>query len=387
MKKIKYIFLLAVFTVFAMTMTFVNAAEITVSDYESLKQAIGDENVSLITLSENIVVTDDPGITILNGRSVTLNLNGKEISMNSSNQTTSFLINNKGDLTIKDSTDINKNGTGDGKITFNSTNPDLTSVPSYASNTITNSGVIVLESGTIENTTKKASAAYVIDNNSSGNHALLTINGGNINSMNNWGIRMFVNNNNKTNNIEMNNGYINGGVWLQTLTSQPKANFTVNNGTINGNRYAFYVYDPSSNGSNINVEINGGNFIANTDNGYAIYYYDTNSNLKINGGNFEGAYSLLYFTYNKADVLTHIINYGTFKGYIELDQKFTTNPDEDYNSNFIINNGKFSNDIYVWGYDGGSWYFSTNTKFIKGGVFANIVDGEDDCTWPGACCK
>ena len=382
MKNLKFILAFAIFIVFAMAITSVNAAEVTVSDFESLKDAIVDDNASSIVLSGDIVVTDDPGITIPYGRSIILDLNGKQISMNSLNQTTSFLINNKGNLTIKDSSDINKDGTGDGKITFNSTNPDLNSVPSYASNTITNSGVIIFESGTIENTTKKAPAAYVIDNNSSGNDALLTINGGKINNVNNWGIRMFVNNNNKTNDIEMNNGYINGGIWLQTLTSKPKANFTVNNGTINGNRYAFYVYDPSSDGSNINIEINAGNFIANIDNGYAIYYYDTNSNLKINGGNFEGAYSLLYFTYNKTDDLTHIINDGTFKGYIELDQKFTTNQDENYNSNFIINNGKFSNDIYVWGHDGSSWYYSTNTKIINGGVFADIMDGEYDCTWP-----
>ena len=155
MKNLKYILAFAIFIVFAMAITSVNAAEVTVSDFESLKDAIVDDNASSIVLSGDIVVTDDPGITIPYGRSIILDLNGKQISMNSLNQTTSFLINNKGNLTIKDSSDINKDGTGDGKITFNSTNPDLNSVPSYASNTITNSGVIIFESGTIENTTKK----------------------------------------------------------------------------------------------------------------------------------------------------------------------------------------------------------------------------------------
>lgn len=382
MKRVKYILILTIFAILLLCPNFVQAAEITVDSYDALKEAIADETISKIVLSSDIAVTDDPGITIGNERNIVIDLNGKTLSMNSEKASTSYLINNKGTLTIKDSTDSNKNGTGNGKIVFTSTNPDMASIPSYASNTITNSGSITLESGLIENNTKKAPAAYAIDNNSSGHDAILNINGGKISSTNNWGIRMFVNSNTNQNNVHMNNGLVNGGIWMQTLTSQPKANFTVNNGTITGNRYAFYIYDPSSNGSNINVKINGGEFISKAEEGYALYLYHTSANVEINDGIFTGYYALIYFTYNKSESITNVINNGTFNGYVELDEKFTTNPEENYDSNFCIKNGKFSNDIYVWAYDGNEWYLSTNTKFIKGGVFATIKDGEDDCCWP-----
>ncbi|MBO4815995.1 MAG: InlB B-repeat-containing protein [Clostridia bacterium] len=70
-------------------------------------------------------------------------------------------------------------------------------------------------------------------------------------------------------------------------------------------------------------------------------------------------------------------------GYCEIYQKFTTNPDENFTSNIVINGGKFAEDIYAEGHDGSNWYYSNNTKFIKGGYFAKIYDEnyDDDCTW------
>lgn len=354
----------------------------TVDNLEELKGALSDTSVSEITLSQNIEITGDEGLVLNSGREVVLDLNGKTISMESVKGSTSYLLNNKGKITVKDSTDTNKDGSGLGKITYYSTNPDLKQSPTYASNTINNSGTFILESGLIENTTAKAPAAYVVDNNNSGSSSAIKINGGKLSSTYNWAVRMFANSATNDNKFELKKGEINGGIWLQVVNAHPKADFTVDGGLIKGNKYAFYVYDWSSDGANVNVTINGGKFEAKNDSGYAIYYYDTNSNLKINGGEFDAEYALLYFTYNKSTTLTHRINGGTFNGYIELDQKFQTNPDEEYTTNLEITDGKFGNDIYVWGHDGSNWYLSTNTKFIKGGVFKDIMDGEYDCSWP-----
>ena len=346
MKKLK-IFALSMVAMLFMV-NFVNAEtneSISVEDYDSLKTAVADTEVTIITLTKDIVATEDPGFTIPSGRTITIDLNGKTLSMVSSATTTSYLIKNQGSLTIKDSSDTNKDGSGTGKITYSSTTPDTAASPRYASNVIANSGTIVLESGVLENSTIKAPAAHVIDNYSGGK---ITINGGKVNSVNNWAIRMFVTSETASNDFLMNNGYINGGVKLQVATSNiiPKASFTVNNGTITGKTYGFYLYDFSTKGSDVNVEINGGNFNTTGENSYAAYIYSTNANVEINDGTFTGTYALIYFTYYPYDEITHVINNGTFNGIVELDQKFTTNPEENYKSNFLIKNGKFSDDVF-----------------------------------------
>jgi len=388
MKKNKIVLIFIFFVLLILHANFVYAAEQEVKNYDELKNAIADNTVTEIILSEDINVTEDngenAGFIVKRERNIVLDLNGKTLSMESSKTNTSYLINNQGTLTIKDSTDINKTGEGSGKIIYNSNDPDMNSIPSYASNTITNSGMLIIESGLIENTTKSAPAAYVIDNNNSGHDAILTINGGKIDNLNNWGIRMFANSNTNENNVQVNNGSINGGVWLQTVSSKPKANFLLNNGNITGSKYGVLICTYSPDAYDVNVTINGGIIEANPEKGNALYIYDkeANSNVEINGGTFNAYLALIYYAYNQSNLPTTIINNGIFNGYIELDQKFVTNPEENYESNFCINNGKFLSDINVWAYDGSNWYLSTNTKFIKGGVFATIEDGEEECYWP-----
>ena len=379
MKKIKTILILLLYLILILPATIVKAGEVNVSDYNELKDAIENSDEATIVLSDNITVTEDPGLNITSGKNITLDLNGYTISMESTAAKTSYLINNNGSLTVKDSTDTSKNGTGTGKITYLSTIPSANY--SYASNTINNRGKFVLESGLIENNTSPGYAVYCIDNYS--NNSTITVNGGKIYSLKSWGIRMFVTSSTLGNDVIINGGTIEGGMWLQVANSNPpKASIIINGGTIYGNSRGLYVYDGSTNDSNITVKINGGKIGANKEGGQALYIYDTNANVEINNGTFTGEYALIYFTYDKANSASNVINNGTFNGYVEVNQKFTTNPEENYDSNVCINNGKFSTDVYAWAYDGANWYLSKNTQFIKNGYFATIVDGEDDCCWP-----
>ncbi|MBO4815994.1 MAG: hypothetical protein J5507_03605 [Clostridia bacterium] len=310
MNKTLKILILTIFLIIALPVITVKAADYNVEDYATLKGIISnDEANKTIVLTGDIVVTDDPGLTIKAEQEVILDLNGHTISMESTKTATSYLIKNNGNLTIKDSTDTNKNGTGNGKITYLST--VSSDSYAYACNTISNYGTFVIESGIVENNTSPAHADYCVDNYS--NDSIIKMNGGKLFSLKSWGIRMFVNSNTKGNDLEINGGVIEGGVWLQAVNSQPKANVTINNGTISGNNYAFYIYDPTTNASNVNVKINGGRFNANTENGYALYIFDTNENVEINDGYFEGYYALYYFTYNKSEQVTNVVNNGTFK--------------------------------------------------------------------------
>ena len=223
MKKMKIFLAIAFFMMLIILTKIVQAVEVTVSEYEELKNIIANENDTPIILSDNIVVLDDPGLTIESNKNFTLDLNGYLLSMESTIDNTSYLIQNKGRLTIKDSKE-------NGKISYTSTNPDTKNSPTYASNTISNRGTIILESGKIENNTIGGVAVYCIDNYS--NNALLQVNGGEINSLKSWGIRQFVTSNTLGNDVVLNGGTIYGGIYFQVANAEPKASLTINNGTI-----------------------------------------------------------------------------------------------------------------------------------------------------------
>ena len=211
------------------------------------------------------------------------------------------------------------------------------------------------------------------------------MNGGKLFSLDSWGIRMFVNSNTKGNDLEINGGEIEGGVWLQVPSDKlnPKANITINNGKIYGKSCSLYAYDEVNvNERNINIKINGGEFTAaNFEKGRALFInYDTHMNIEINGGTFTGKYAMIYYSGVQSDTPNFTINDGIFNGKIEMSYDFSTNQDENYNSNIVINNGKFSDDISVESYNEAidDYYFSTNTKFIKNGYFAKK---NDDYAW------
>ena len=170
-----------------------------------------------ILLLRDVTVSE----AITNTKKVTLDLNGKTITGTDSNVDNKssldnfYLINNVGNLTIKDSV-------GGGKITLKATHDrDINSSSVVIANNP--GGKLVVESGTVEHL-GGTYMAYAIDNltNGKGTYAETVINGGTIKSTYR-AIRQFLN-----------------GVEAQNI-------LTINGGTIEGTNKAVFFHDPSKN--------------------------------------------------------------------------------------------------------------------------------------------
>ena len=259
-------------------------ADDAVSSAAELKNALaaGGE----VVLASNISLKDAP---IAIADDTTIDLNGKTLSGVSTSSTTSNLI-----KVNKDSTLTLTNGT----VKFEATNPDTDwgteGFPTYANNTISCSGELVIDGATIINNTPAGGASYAIDCYPG---ADLTVNSGTITSANNVAIRMFANSNTVSTDVTINGGTISGmrSVWIQLPSSKVanvrQANLTITGGTFNVNdaaaQPAIYSYSYGDSFAGTNVTISGGTF--NGDVQFGGGAKDTVENVTITGGTFNGA--------------------------------------------------------------------------------------------------
>lgn len=253
------------FSEYVVTATGVVAYNLTTNAFYATMEDAVAQNSNIILL-KNCAVAQ--GLTVNAGINVALDLNGYTISGNTDSTKSYAVITNKGTLTIKDSSDTAKDGTGDGLITSYISNPDGQDVPGYASNTITNNGVLTVESGKIVNN-GTGYACFAIDNYSG---ASVTINGGRMQQMNQYtyAVRMFCNSITSNNAVTVNGGIIEGG-------------------------YSFWLQTPNGNANKASLIINGGSFIARD--GYAVYFGGSgstestrnysNTTIEINGGSLN----------------------------------------------------------------------------------------------------
>ena len=264
----------------------VYVAEVNGVKYESLQDAFnagGD-----IKVIRNFTL---PAIAnVAADKVVTLDLNGFTISY-SSDVAGDAMITNRGNLTITDNT-TDKSG----KIIYTYTGTPDTNY-SKGNYTISNSGILTLNAGTVENATADMShASYAIDNNSNNYEAILTINGGNVINTNNYAVRQIAN---KKNILNVNGGKIEGtrAVWIQLPGSNtavaPEVELNVTDGTLtstgesNDFKLAVYSYSYGNDMANVKLKISGGTF---------------NGDIALTGGN------------NKTNVETLNISGGTFNG-------------------------------------------------------------------------
>ena len=249
-----------------------NVAQIGSNFYFTLAEAIAavptDGTKTTITMTaDETVNVDQSALVVAAGKNIVLELNGHSIVGTSESGTTTALITNRGTLTIQDSSDTEKNGSGNGKLMSGATTTwtwDGTDdySGSYASNNIRNDGTLIIESGLIYNMST-GSAAYAVDNYGA---ASLTVNGGNLDAAKASAIRLF---------------YQNGG------------SVTVNDGIIghytSDTDYSYMGIQVMSAGTNgVNVTVNGGVIT-----GYYSFYAGSgsawsSSHFTITGGKFEG---------------------------------------------------------------------------------------------------
>ena len=301
-------------------------AKIDETAYATLADAVAAaQNDATITLIDNVVLAER--VTIPADKTLTIDLNGKSISMEESIIATAYAINNLGNLTITDGVgggSINArgmyNGYGDGG-------------ENVASATMTILG------GTFNAKGTNGGAAIF-------NYGAANVNGGKFTSVGSYslsnqsGSTMII-----ADGVSANNGVYNSNATL-----------TINGGEISGNRSGCHVIYAW----NSKLTINGGT-LHNNNAGNATILADGAANVTINGGTFSinngqqthGWTSCLLDANGGA---TYVINDGEFKGHFRVQANSTMN----------INGGTFENTH-------NEAYAIYGTAVVKGGTFTDVT--------------
>ncbi len=239
-------------------------------------------NGGTIVLAADVVMQEV--VSIPSDKEVVLDLNGKTLAGAFSNNGGSALIKNSGSLTIK-------NGTVVALAEYPDVDWGTEGFPAYATNTISNSGKLVIEEGAvIENQTLKGGASYAIDCYPGSD---LIVNGGTIKQTGgDTAIRMFANSNTVSTKVTINSGSISGkrAIWVQLPSSkasnQRMVDLTINGGTLSGTQMAIYSYSYGDSFAKTNVTITSGTF--NGDIQFGGGYKGDTENVTITGGTFNG---------------------------------------------------------------------------------------------------
>ena len=220
-------------------------ARIDTTYYLTLQDAIDvAEAGQTITVVKDIELTE--GVVVAADKTITLDLNGKTVSMEVTDQITASnqLILNKGDLTI---TDSSAEQTGKISYYFNGT---ADRAWAYAVTAISNQqGTLTIAGGTIESLSTATNVyKFTVDNltNGNGGDATVNVTGGTITAAKGGSIRGFANSTTNTCTINIAGGDILGQVWLQDPNVKAnKGNMTITGGTITANAEgvdAVYLY-------------------------------------------------------------------------------------------------------------------------------------------------
>lgn len=234
-----------------------------------------------VVLAADLVV--DNKVSIPKNTSVTLDLNGHTLSGAFSNQGVSAVIDNNGTLTIT-------NGTVASLAQYPDVDWGTEGFPTYATNTISNKGNLVIEEGTvIENQTNQGGASYAIDNYPG---ATLTVNGGIIKAQD-VAIRLFSGSATAENKVVINGGEISGkrAIWIHlpggSATVAPLTTVEINGGNFKSTSdLTIYSYSYGNSYANTNVTITGGTFEKAV--AFGAGYYGDKENVTITGGVFNG---------------------------------------------------------------------------------------------------
>lgn len=260
-------------------------------NYENIADAVAAANSATeqvtIRLLKNVDLNGGT-LKIAKNADIKFDLNGHTLYTLNEVQGASCLIDNSGKLEI----------IGSGSIIFLAKYPDVnwgegysSPFPTYATNTISNKGQLVVDGNvTIENQTQVGGAVYAIDNYAGSS---LTINQGSIKkAVKGAAIRLF----GGTTNLTINGGEISGAtaVWIQLPGSS------------------------ISNTPDMNITINGGKLISIKEQGDLMYTYtfgDSHADVKIeiNGGEFLGGYVSVGSGVHKEDIPQVTINAGIFE--------------------------------------------------------------------------
>lgn len=246
------------------------------------------EKTIVLVSDINVDVNKDKQFALVKDQYVVLDLNGHKINAtNTSKLNTSILFDIVlgAKLTIDDSSD-SKNGI----ITYNST-----CVGGSLVYTINCNGTLIVENGTIENTSSTSLIGGVPYTIELGKAGVLTMNGGLINNVHDYAIRYWADTDTRTE-LNLNGGEIKGAraVWIHLpgsdASQSPYAKFNMRGGKLTCNHeggQALYVYTFGASLNNITINVSGGiidgNFYAGGGTAHGGNY---NEDLTITGGTF-----------------------------------------------------------------------------------------------------
>ena len=244
-----------------------------------LDAATGETTIALgadITVTETLVIADN--------KIIILDLNGHNIYSEVSNDgkaASIITITPKGTLTI----------IGEGKLSFKAADPDLQTIPGYATNTITCEGTLTIGEGVTVENHSEGGASYAVDAK-----GVFTLDGGTLIG-DRCALRIAKYNQDNVQ-FTMNSGLVKAKTpaWIQLSGSDanvaPSITVTINGGTFQStkdsavNNDVLYTYSFGNSHANTQIAINGGNFLGGTVSIGFGYYGDIPS-LTITGGTFE----------------------------------------------------------------------------------------------------
>ncbi len=357
---------------------------------EAVLVATAEELSAALEAGESVALTAD---VELNDKSITiaedavLNLNGHTLSGKSTSETTSKLIEVKAGAELEI--------TGEGTISFVAENPDLGTIPSYATNTITNEGTLVIGEGVVVTNGSEGGASYAVDNKGK-----FTLNGGTLIG-DRCALRVAKYNQDNVESV-MNGGLVKAKTpaWIQLPGSSsadaPTITVTINDGIFQSTKETstdnnvLYTYSYGNSHENTSITINGGMFLGGTVSIGSGYYGDAPA-LTINGGTFE--YDVLQWLESGYKVLYSASGIKSVSTTEKLDEAITSGastvvlgsgnyiiPDSAKGKTLtIIGNG----DTVVATQDDGSYEGCDYSLDGATVTFENVVINTDSSTYTG----
>ncbi|MCQ2386314.1 MAG: hypothetical protein MJ078_06545, partial [Clostridia bacterium] len=240
-------------------------AKIGDTGYATLADAIAAaEKDDTIVLADDIVLTENAGVTIPAGLTVTLDLNGHHLSNNITEAAASQVILNNGTLTIKDSSAGQTGSISTLSAPDSVGNWNISPRRNWQTVAVNNYGTLTLKSGKIVSTAA-GGIAYAIDNMSG---ATLNVTGGTVETLGaTEAIRMFVASTTSANTVNISGGTVtaSGAVWIQACGKDGVAGvLNITGGVLNtktGYRIVgFEADDPGTTLENVKVNVSGGKF-------------------------------------------------------------------------------------------------------------------------------
>lgn len=271
-----------------------NEVELDGVPYKKLADALEEANKTsdphTIKLLKNI--NSKVTYTIAKNADIALDLNGFNLYHVSELRTGTAFFTNNGKLTIS----------GDsGAIIFKAKYPDYDwgteGYPGYASNTISNHGLLFVDGNvTIENQSNRGGASYVVDNYSQAK--LVVLKGTLLQSGDDIAIRTFATNGANIN-VEIKGGVVSGrrAIWVQlagsNLENKPVVNVNISGGELKATQYTVYVYSWGDSHEGVTLNISGGE-LSCAEGQYTIAYATANAEgrddvptLNVTGGTFD----------------------------------------------------------------------------------------------------